>query len=346
MRFGLSLILSLSFAGIQPSLAAFETWTNKAGKTAEMELSGVEEKEGAVLLKFTTRSGAILPLDLQELSEADQLRARQWKPGGNLRAKYRSYRVVDNYGEQMEFVLTYEAADGQFAINAAVEATHPILKVRGQPIQVDACDAMFAYKFDPFSDEGKKESKEGSPKLGLWIKARMREEDIESCEFLCELDCRAGSNRKQVSGFFVAPREKEGQRQQLGPLSVRMAQSYSSVAEDDPRDHGDLSGYYMWIDRDPETDGDQDESVISRTFLVNGKECGDYLELKQASGKIQIRIEYWSELHQKRISLTKSASEKGVKVVVPNPFGEREGKEEERREEGEGLRRRRSGRGS
>jgi hypothetical protein len=320
MRSGLPLILTLYVAGIFPCLAGFEKWTNKAGKTAEMELSGMEEKAGKVLLRFTTRSGSAVSFDLQDLSEADQLRARQWKPGGALRAKYRSYRVLASGGDQTEFVLTYEASDGNFAVNAPVEAIQPSLKVGGQPVQVDGCDAMFEYVFDPFSEEGKKEAAEGPPKLELRIKARMREVDIESCEFGCELDCRAGANRNQVSGFFVAPKERVGERQQLGPLSVRMAQSYYAVAEDDPRDHGDLAGYYMWIDRDPETDGDQDESVISRTFVVNGRERGEHLEPEQAGGRIQIRVDYWSDLHAKRISLNKSAAEKGVKVVVPDPF--------------------------
>lgn len=73
-----TILISLFCAGV--SFAGFEKWTNKDGKTAELELVGVSEADGEKTGEFKMRNGKTVTLKASELSEADATRLAEWQP--------------------------------------------------------------------------------------------------------------------------------------------------------------------------------------------------------------------------------------------------------------------------
>jgi nucleoredoxin len=62
------------------SLAGFESWTNKDGKTAELELVNVSDKDGEKAGEFKLRSGATVTLKASELSDESAAKLNEWQP--------------------------------------------------------------------------------------------------------------------------------------------------------------------------------------------------------------------------------------------------------------------------
>ena len=73
-----TILLSILLAGI--SHAGFESWTNKDGKTAELELVNVVDKDGEKAGEFKTRSGASVTLKATDLSEESAGKLTAWQP--------------------------------------------------------------------------------------------------------------------------------------------------------------------------------------------------------------------------------------------------------------------------
>ncbi len=65
-----------------PSLvsAEFETWTNKEGKSVELDLVNVTQSGGEAQGEFKMRNGRSATLKASDLSEADAKRLAEWKP--------------------------------------------------------------------------------------------------------------------------------------------------------------------------------------------------------------------------------------------------------------------------
>lgn len=59
--------------------AEFATWTNKAGKAAELDLIAVVEKDGEKAGEFKMRNGSTVTITASNLSEADAARLLEWK---------------------------------------------------------------------------------------------------------------------------------------------------------------------------------------------------------------------------------------------------------------------------
>ena len=76
-----TILLSLMMTGV--SFAAFEKWTNKDGKTAELELVKVEDSGGEKTGEFKMRSGKTVTLKMSDLAEADAKRLEAWKPAAD-----------------------------------------------------------------------------------------------------------------------------------------------------------------------------------------------------------------------------------------------------------------------
>lgn len=70
------LILLIAAALTGAASADFEKWTNKEGKTVELELQQVTDAGG----HFKMRDGRTAVLKASDLSEADAKRLREWKP--------------------------------------------------------------------------------------------------------------------------------------------------------------------------------------------------------------------------------------------------------------------------
>jgi thiol-disulfide isomerase/thioredoxin len=78
MKTSLSIAIAISL--VLPLSAAFEDWTNKEGKTAQLELVEVigeaDAKEGV----FQMRNGRMVNIKQADLAEADAKRLADWKP--------------------------------------------------------------------------------------------------------------------------------------------------------------------------------------------------------------------------------------------------------------------------
>jgi len=78
MKTSLSIAIAISL--VLPLSAAFENWTNKEGKTAQLELVEVigeaDAKEGV----FKMRNGRMVNIKQADLAEADAKRLADWKP--------------------------------------------------------------------------------------------------------------------------------------------------------------------------------------------------------------------------------------------------------------------------
>lgn len=72
------ILLSMLSAGI--SHAGFEPWTNKDGKTAELDLVNVVDKDGEKAGEFKMRSGATVTLKTTDLSEESAAKLKAWQP--------------------------------------------------------------------------------------------------------------------------------------------------------------------------------------------------------------------------------------------------------------------------
>ena len=78
MKTSLSIAIAISL--VLPLSAAFEDWTNKEGKTAQLEIVEVigeaDAKEGV----FKMRNGRMVNIKQADLAEADAKRLADWKP--------------------------------------------------------------------------------------------------------------------------------------------------------------------------------------------------------------------------------------------------------------------------
>jgi thiol-disulfide isomerase/thioredoxin len=73
-----TILLSLMFAGA--CFAGFEKWTNKDGKTADLELVKVVEKDGEKAGEFKMRNGKTVTLKASDLSEEAAGKLADWEP--------------------------------------------------------------------------------------------------------------------------------------------------------------------------------------------------------------------------------------------------------------------------
>lgn len=73
-----TILLSLMFAGV--AFAGFEKWTNKDGKTADLELIKVVEKDGEKVGEFKMRNGKTISLKASDLSETAAEKLEAWEP--------------------------------------------------------------------------------------------------------------------------------------------------------------------------------------------------------------------------------------------------------------------------
>ena len=72
--------IAIAFSLVLPLHAAFENWTNKEGKTAQLELVEVTGEEGAKSGVFKMRNGRKVTIKAEDLAEEDAKRLAEWKP--------------------------------------------------------------------------------------------------------------------------------------------------------------------------------------------------------------------------------------------------------------------------
>ena len=72
-----TILLSVLMAGV--SFAGFEKWTNKDGKTAELELVKVVDKDGGKAGEFKMRNGRIVTLKASDMSPEAADKINRWE---------------------------------------------------------------------------------------------------------------------------------------------------------------------------------------------------------------------------------------------------------------------------
>lgn len=83
--FGLALLASLSFLCL-PVGASIEKWTNKDGKSANIEFVRLTEKDGEEAAEFRMPNGKPVTIKLSALIDADAKRAKDARPSGPVAA--------------------------------------------------------------------------------------------------------------------------------------------------------------------------------------------------------------------------------------------------------------------
>jgi thiol-disulfide isomerase/thioredoxin len=78
MKTTLSIAIAISL--VLPLSAAFENWTNKEGKTAQLELQEVTGEDDAKAGVFKMRNGRKVTIKAADLAEEDAKRLAEWKP--------------------------------------------------------------------------------------------------------------------------------------------------------------------------------------------------------------------------------------------------------------------------
>jgi thiol-disulfide isomerase/thioredoxin len=73
-------ILLITFSFVSLASAEFGTWTNKEGKSVELDLVKVTQAGGEAQGEFKTRSGKTATIKASDLSEADAKRLAEWQP--------------------------------------------------------------------------------------------------------------------------------------------------------------------------------------------------------------------------------------------------------------------------
>ena len=76
----LPLLMLLAASLLSTAFAGVETWTNKNGKSAQLELVSVFEVDGQKVGEFKTTAGTIAKIKSTDLSEADAKRLNEWQP--------------------------------------------------------------------------------------------------------------------------------------------------------------------------------------------------------------------------------------------------------------------------
>lgn len=77
--------------------AEFRTWTNKDGKTVEMELVSVTETSSGTMGEFKTRDGRKVNVAVSSFSEADAKILKEWKPAAAAPAAVATPSIYDPF---------------------------------------------------------------------------------------------------------------------------------------------------------------------------------------------------------------------------------------------------------
>lgn len=80
MTMNTTLSIAIAISLVLPLSAAFENWTNKDGKTAQLELVEVTGEDDAKAGVFKMRNGRNVTIKASDLAEADAKRLAEWKP--------------------------------------------------------------------------------------------------------------------------------------------------------------------------------------------------------------------------------------------------------------------------
>jgi hypothetical protein len=293
----------LLLASLHPSHAAFEKWTNKDGKTAEMEISGFSGSGTDTQVHFKTRASKEISLALSDLSTADQVRARKWRPRFETR-----YLKSDLDDSNISFSFDVAAPGFIGAAKTPVEVKRFTLGAG----TITATDWSGGISQDPFASEV---PLKGS-NLVIRAKidpAKLDERSIDRTDLEATLYMQQGGTPKELTATFDLPTGMSDRKfQELGPFRValigRPKPSDSPFGK--PVDAGKkIEEYAVVVAED-------DPRIISQTIVAGGKDYTDSVEVAKANGPVKVIIKYWSEVREVPVTLTKKPGQKPL-IAAP-----------------------------
>lgn len=123
-----SLLLCLLLTGI--SRADFQTWTNKDGKTAELDLVNVATIGGESIGEFKTKAGTTVKLKESQLATGEADRLKSWRPGDSSTA---SSKPASTTAAVSSSAPGAASAAGASAFDKILEPTN-LIKVNGKHV--------------------------------------------------------------------------------------------------------------------------------------------------------------------------------------------------------------------
>jgi hypothetical protein len=325
---GLALVLTAAIAR-----ADFETWKNKDGKAAELEITGVDEGSSGAQVHFRTKAGKDVIFKIENLAAEDQARALDWKSRRTLVA---SFGYATN--EPLPIAEVEPALDPAkppllfiFDLKGEIALSLSRLKISNGKIMADGKELIVGkwtgivddtnFRCDPVNTPPP-----GPParKWSLVIKAEgdFGSVDPSTCEFSADVEVSCGKSPKEVRMTMPLPKGEnfndddslQRGEQTVDPFTIRMSSAFWPLPGQKDNNTGKVTGYSFIVVTNPEkldvgfgTEG----PVISRSFVVKGKEYPWSIYKSDATDPVDIVVKYWSEAYTVPLQLSKAASNKG-----------------------------------
>ena len=329
--------LAAGFALILTSATAraeFEMWKNKDGKSAELELTGVEVAAGGTQVNFRTKAGKDVVFKLENLSPEDHPRVKAWHERNTLVASFGYATNQPLAIAEVEPALDPGKAPLVFVFDLKGEIALPLsrLKISNGKIVADGKELIVG-KWTGVVDDGNSQRDPlntpppGPParKWSLVVKAEgdFGEVDPSTCEFSADVEVATGKSPKEVTASMALPKaasfndEDSLQRgeQVADPFTIRLGTAFWPL----PGKQGDgsVTGYQFTVVTDPAklNLGEGADPVISRAFVVKEKSYPWSIYKGDAEDPVNVVVKYWSEASTTTLKLTKAASNKGKPPV-------------------------------
>ena len=209
----------------------FETWKNKDGKAAELELDGVDEGAAGTQVRFLTKADKEVTLKLEDLAAEDQARVKEWQKLPPLKASFSHVKTrADANFPSLRFVFDLK---GGIAL-----PSHPVklsnIKARVGETELEVKQWTSIVDDGSFSeDAATKGAVNARRKWTLVITAEgdFSGLEVEACEFSADVEVACGKSPKEVSAMFPLPKgedTEENVEKILDPLSVTVGTLYGA----------------------------------------------------------------------------------------------------------------------
>jgi len=312
--------------------ADFETWKNKDGKAAELEIVDVNEGAAGTQVLFRTKAGKEVVFKIENLATEDQARAKTWKERRTLVATF-GYATSEPLAiAEVEPALDPGKPPLLFIFDMKGEIALPLsrLKISNGKIVADGKELIVG-KWTGVVDDGNSQRDPantpppGPParKWSLVIKAEgdFGTIDPSTCEFSADVEVTCGKSPKELNTTMPLPKAEgfndDGQLQREEKtedlFTIRMSTAFWPLPGEKDKGDGKVTGYNFIVVTDPAklNLGEGADPVISRAFVVKGKEYPWSIYKRDAEDPANVVVKYWSEAYTVPLKLSKAASNKG-----------------------------------
>ena len=158
----LTSMIGLSLASLAP--AAVETWTNKSGKSIQLDLIKLTQKDGEVAGEFRMADGRTATIKASDLAQADAKRLAEAKPvAASTAPAAATPSVFDAFLDQLARSIAHVKRGGQYFTQWGIAAQHfDVLRVElpaARPLpyfgaQAGRQDLLAAQAPEPLDDDG------------------------------------------------------------------------------------------------------------------------------------------------------------------------------------------------